>query len=386
MVNTKLNIPSYTISANDDLAFPVFEGIEGIGFTYSAKVTYAQCVALSKLEDESIPERERNQRNAEKSRMNAIADYLIKRDNTLFGQLILVVTELQLTDLMVCEGISIKRGVIPAFADRLFIDGQHRVGGVGVSLISDPSLASRHMDLKIIVVPTATIRESSTFVRQMFSDINSKSKKTNKSQNLHFDSESSLSRFCDHILDITTQLGAPFQQAISRDGKIKHGQLYNFASVSDFVSIMIGISGETKINDFLADQSNYDLYLVLISQYFTGLYAHLEFEEMQNIKIKKDWKHAIDSNVLTCVIGLKALAYVGRSLVEDALIQEKSELDLSALKALNKLPLNDTGAQLWLDKQVYSMVVGKVKIVKSSEKRLALTLCQGMRVIPCGAI
>ena len=274
-------------------------------------------------------------------------------------------------------------GILPAKADRLFIDGQGRISAIKKCLKTNPELAQHHLDVKVIVVPTATVRESAAFASQVFSDFHKRVTKPNPSQNIFFDSEASLSRFAKELLEITKNLGVNFDEAIAVNGKIKHGQLYTLANMTDFISIMVGEKNKDKINALLDKEDNYNLYLALISEYILGLYKHLPLGQIQLIEKKTDWKKALDSCVLTCAIGLKALAFFGRSLIEDALINEKTSLNLSPLLAIAKMPINERGDKLWLQNEIYQHIEGKLKIVRASEKRMARLMCNHSRVLPC---
>lgn len=376
-----------TMTAKEDLKVTVLMGQEGIGPTYAGKLTYGQCSTFLYTESNEISEENKNQRPLDIRRAKLIAKYLLERENTLFPAIIIVVTHLELVELLPeSNGVTVMQAVIPASAERLIIDGQHRQGSLPFATEIKPELKSRHLDIKIVVVDTDTICESETFVRQIFCDVNSECKKTNKSQGIHFNSESSLDLFTKEVLVIADKLGASSNKGFSKDGKIKQGQLYNLAGLSKFISIMIGIPSKVDINKFLDDNANYELYLITIAKFIAGIYEQLPFLlEIQSIQGKAQWSAAAKGNVITCAIGLHALAYVGRSLIEDALEREEP-LNLTTLSNIMTLPLSDNRDALWLDKQIYNEIAGKITIIKSSEKRLANIFCHKMRLIPCEAI
>lgn len=372
------------ITAKKPLTLTLLKGTEGVGTTYLTKLTYQQCADYFEIESETISPKLKLQREAEKKRVNGIFSYLTKRDNTIFPSACLIVSEMELTTLLTTP-LEVVEGVIPALADRLFIDGQGRLGGIKLALVENPFLANLYLDVKILIVPTKTIRESRDFVCQIFSDYHLSLQKPNTSQNIYFDNELSSSRLAKEVLDICTKLNVPFEDSIAVNGKIKHGHLYTLANLTDFIIIMIGEGNKTKTNKLLDDEGKYELYLTLICQFVKGLYEHLPLEHIQTLKDKAVWKKSIDSNVLTCAIGLKSLAYVGRSLIDDLLSNDSGadSLAVEKLAAISVMPINDKGDQLWLDKEIYQTIEGKLKIVKSSEKRLARLICNRMRVLPC---
>lgn len=379
-----LNLPTYAIYGKHDLSLFVQVGQEGIGQTYLTKLKYGSVANadLFEIEDQLIPERERLQRDAEKPRIKKIENYLINRENTVFPSACLIVTELKLEPLV--EGCNeIMRATIPHTADRLFIDGQHRVGGISSSVEIKPELANYHLDVKIIVVPTKTIRESAAFVTQIFSDYHMSQKSPNTSQNIYFDNEGYSSLFAKELLEMCNKLDINFDKAVAVNGKVKHGQLYTFAIMLDFVSIMIGENNKEKLNELLADEATYNLYLMLITDFLGGLYKHLPFNKIQSMENRAEWKAATNGCVLTCAIGLKALAYFGRSLIEDALEKEVSELDLSTISKLSELPLEEKSSKVWIDSEIYQVIDEKLKIVRASEKRLGRLMCNKARVLAC---
>lgn len=385
--NQELHIPQYCITAKNDLTMVVMEGIEGIGRTYSTKLTYAQCVEFIDIEDETIPVRERLQRNADMARVKGVEEYLLNRDNTFFPGVILVVSKMDLEPLNIGFGSEkLFQATLKSNADRLMIDGQGRLSGIMRSLKSKPALASYHLDVKIIVVNTATVRESTKFVTQIFADLHLNLKKPNASQSIWFDSESHLSRLSNDVLDTVEKLNIPFANAIAVNGKLTTGQIYTLANVTDFISIITASSSSKKaVNLVLADKENYDLYKVLIAQYIKALYNVIPFEKIQNANIT-EWKQELNTNILTCAIGLKALAWVGRSIIEDALENELPELNFTPLEKLLDLPLNDKTNDLWFKKEIFHKIDGKVKIVKASEKRLAAVICQSIRLLPAAEL
>ncbi|GGB52958.1 hypothetical protein GCM10011607_11810 [Shewanella inventionis] len=387
-IEQEMHIPNYSITAHSDLSMLVMAGQEGIGQTFNTKLTYAQCVEFIDIEDETIPERERLQRNADKLRVNAICEYLIKRNNTFFPGVILVVSQLDLTPLDIDFGsVKLYKAVLQAGTDRLMIDGQGRLSGITKALTVRPDLAEHHLDVKIVVVGTNKIRDSSKFVTQIFADLHLNLKRPNSSQSIWFDSETRLSCLANDIMDTTDQLGLPFAGGVAVNGKLSTGQIFTLANVSDFISIIVASSTSKKaVNSVLSEEDSYELYKVLIAQYIEKLYSVLPFAEIHNSDLGA-WKQALNSNILTCAIGLKALAWVGRSIIEDALENGLSELNFAPLERIGELPICDKSNELWLKKGVFNKEIdGKIKIVKSSEKRLAAVICQSIRLLPAAEL
>lgn len=379
--NEALLLPSYTITAKEDLELILLKGTEGFGETLLTKLTYQQCADFFEIEDNKIPERDKLQREADAPRVKGIYNYLMKRDDSIFPSACLIITELN-QELLLSGGVDVIKGVLPKNADRLFIDGQGRISAIKLLLKSKPELASRHLDVKVIVCNTKTIKDSEEKVKQIFSDFHLL-KKPNSSQNIYFDGATSSSRFVKELLTITDKLGVSFNEAIAVNGKIKHGQLYNLANMKDFIGIMAGEKSTSRLNTLLDDDNNFNMYLALISDFIVGMYNEFPLKVIQKTDSKTDWKIALDSCVLTCAIGLKALAYVGRSLIEDALENDLSEINVSSLSAINKMPIHERDNKLWLDNDIYQIIEGKLTIARASEKRLARLMCNKARIITC---
>jgi len=384
----QLSIPTYSITADKDLTMLAVQGKEGIGYSYSTKLSYAQCVEFLDIEDETIPERERLQRNADKPRVNSISDYLVNRDNTFFPSVILVASQIELEPLDIVFGeVKLFKAVLKAQTDRLLIDGQGRLSGIRKALKIRPEIAQHHLDVKIVVVNTDSIRKSSKFVTQIFADLHLNLKRPNSSQSIWFDSETHLSRLANDVLETTDKMGLPFANAISVNGKLSKGQIFTLANLSDFIAIMTASSTSKKtVNTVLAEEENYELYKILIAQYINALYLALPFEQIQNLETDS-WKFVLNTNILTSAIGFKALAWVGRSIIEDALESDSSELNFCTLKKITDLPISDKSNDLWLKKGIFNKEIdGKIKIVKSSEKRLASVICQSIRLLPAAEL
>ena len=376
-----LNLPKYIMTSKEDLSMVVLQGKEGIGFSYSAKLTFQQCADFFEIEDEAIPSRERIQRDADSSRVKNIYTYLIERNNTIFSSACLIVTQLEM-EMIQAGAVNIFKAVLPAKSDRVFIDGQGRLSALKKAIIDKPEIAEHHLDVKIIVVPTKTVRESSAFICQIFSDLNS-AKNPNISQGIYFDNELSSSRLAKELLNKTQKMGFDFGDTIAVNGKIKEGQLYTLANFIDFIQIIVGENSKSKLNSTLDNKEYYDLNLFLISNFLEAIYKSLPLKDIQTSTTSIQER---EKCVITCAIGLKALAYVGRSLVEEMLINEETQLGVSSLQKVNELPLHNRENKLWIDKEIYQFIDKKLKIVRASEKRLARVICHKMRVMPCESL
>ncbi|MBB1389489.1 DGQHR domain-containing protein [Shewanella sp. SG44-6] len=386
-----LVIPKFTITADRDLDIVIQEGTEGIGQTFLTQLTYEQCATYFELEDPNIPERERLQRDAEKSRINNICGYLVNRNNTVFPSALLIVTALEMQTLLEngvngYVGTNIYKATIKSHSDRLFIDGQGRIGAIKKAILERPEIAGYTLNVKIVVVKTVTIRESSKFVTQLFSDLHLGLTKPNSSQSIYFDSESSSSRLAKEIIEVTEASGLKFGNVIAVNGKLTLGKIFTLANLIDFIMIMVGESSKKSANKMLNDQDCYKVYLSLISKYLYELYNVLNIGHLQSIDNPGEAKEYINSNIFYCAIGLKALAYIGRSIIEDSLHNQCNILNFEPLTKIKTLPVNDRTADIWINKEIYQIIQGKTRIVKSSEKRLANLVCQKIRIIPCSSL
>ncbi len=386
-MSNAINFTDFKITANEDLAITLMAGIEGIGKTYTTRLTYKDCAEFFDVESSAVPAELRMQREADSSRINAIVEYLTSRDNTFFPSVILVVNKLDIFKSDFVGTMLIEQAIIPADADRLFIDGQGRLCSIKEVLKIRPELAMHCLDVKVIVVNTPTIRDSAKFVTQMFSDLHLGLKKPNSSQSIFFDSEKPLNRIAKDLVSSAREAGIPFGSAVSTTGKIAKGQLYNLASVADFAAIMIGESSKSKLNNLLADKASYEVYLSLMTQYISHIYKNAFFLELiQNADTLAEYKEGLNGNVLTCAIGLRALAWTGRSFIEDMLANESKSPNFALLEKLSSLPIQDKKSEIWIKKEIYQHIGGNLKIIKGSEKRLASVICHHIRLLPCGGL
>lgn len=205
-----------------------------------------------------------------------------------------------------------------------------------------------------------------------------------QSENLYFpdrNRQSLLSRLSNDILVMCKENNIHFTKGIEVQSKISKGQLYTLGELTNMIIIMSGASNKKSLNNILQCKHFYKQHLRLIFQYITGLDHYLPFAQIQAIEDPKLWQIIKDENVLTCAIGLKALAYVGRTLIFTALTEKKDKLDLKPLTMLNQLPLTKRDHELWISKNIYQLVGKKVKIVKSSQKALASIFCHKMGVV-----
>jgi DGQHR domain-containing protein len=381
---TDINYTDYKITADKDLSITVFSGREGIGQTYSSQLTYQECAQYFDVESLDVPTTLRMQREADNPRVKAIVEYLSDRDNTFFPSVILIVNRLDLVTKHNIGKSIVHEAVIPSHADRLFIDGQGRLSAIKkiVAMGAEHEMLNRSIDVKIIVVDTPTIRDSSKFVTQLFSDLHLGLKKPNSSQSIYFDSEKPVNRIAKNLLSSAENAGVPLANLISITGKVSGGQAYTLANLADFVSIIIG-ENKKKLNELLNDTDSYNIYLSVMTQYFAALYEFVPaFASISDPGNHQNHKSEISENVLTCAIGLKALAWVGRSFIENALANEQSPIDFTPLQKLTTLPIDDKRNELWQKREIYQVINGKLTIVKASEKRLASVICHNIRLLP----
>lgn len=381
-----IDFSEYKITSGSDLNLAVIAGREGIGETYSTRITYANCAKYFDVESLDIPERLRMQREVDKPRVKAIINYLLERSNTFFPSVILIVNKLDFISEHVLGDMVIKQAVLPASADRLFIDGQGRLSSIKQVIDANPDseMQGRHLDVKIIVVDTPTIRDSAKFVTQLFCDLHLGFRKPNSSQSIYFDSEKPINRIAKDLISSAEDAGIPLSSAISITGKLSGSQVYTLANLADFVSIVIGEGSKQKLNGLLADRDSYSVYLDVMTQYVGMVYKCIPVLNQANINDNAtEYKNAISNNVLTCAIGLRALAWIGRSFIENALANNQSPIDFNLLEKINSLPIGDKKDELWIKREIYQLIDGRLTIIKASEKRLASVICHAIRLLPC---
>lgn len=379
-------LEQHKITANREVTLLCISGNEGIGFTHLGKMSFQQYCDLTSIENSELDEKQRLQRVVQQSRAKGVTDYLIERDNTIFPEAVLVVgSEAKITPIegvingADTNGTQLSLVTIPSHSDRFLVDGQGRRLGIENALNINEHLANLHIDIKIVQVGTEMIYDSANFVRQIFADFHLHLRKPTKSQSIYFDSECPLYVFSTELMFIVDKLGKPFSKSVAVEGRLKEGQFLNIATLADFVCAFLGDT-PTQVKKLLSDSTKYDYYLLEVSRYIECLYKYLPYEALMFSGIET-WKRAIEDNLSCCVIGLKALAMLGNSLYVDAKLAGFDEFDEKPLEKLAEIPFGDKEHSLWLKNQIYQRIDGKVKIVKSSERRLARLLCNQLRVI-----
>ncbi|MGR5096087.1 DGQHR domain-containing protein [Vibrio maritimus] len=362
----------------------VITGNEGIGETHLGKITFAQFCMMTRIENDSIDEKARMQRLVQSTRASGITHYAVERENTAFPEVIVVLSNhasVKPIEMPSVQSNGTKLGMLslPVGTRTFVLDGQGRRVGIEQALKLKGSLAGHHLDVKFWIVPSADVYESATAIRQLFADLHLGLRKPSRSQSIYFDSEDVLNVFANEVLTVTESRGAPLSDAVAVEGRLAQGQWCNMSQIVDFCCAFIGGS-KAEVRSALANRDAYDAYLLDITRYLASLYDHLPYKAIQSAN-KEQWKLHVSNNLFCCAIGLKALGLLGNSLLVDAKVRGEEEFDLAPLKGLEALPFTEKDHALWINAQVYQNIDGKLKIVKSSENRLARLLCTELRVI-----
>ncbi|MCE2571668.1 DNA sulfur modification protein DndB [Motilimonas eburnea] len=385
MIDAQIELKQQKITVEHDLAFVGMTGNEGIGATVATRLTYAQFVATFPCEDETKQVKDRYQRNAENSRVKGIYRYLVERRNTVFPSVTVVVCDLATIAkrfVYTNSGIEIVEFNLPATSDRILIDGQGRVSGIALALAECPELADYHIDVKVIPVPTATLYESRTFIRQIFSDFHA-GKKPNSSQTIFFDSATGLSRLTNELADLIEATPC-FANFIARDGKPTVGQIFTLAQLTNFVRLALGGKTKAVLDRELADVSVYDLYLGALLQFFDALATSLPWASITSQQDNKEWLAAKANSLFCYAITFYAFGHVIHCMLAEVEAGKRQcvdgLIDFSELSQLDNLALDDFADEIWQDLDVTHTIEGALKVVRGSEKRLARYLCNELRI------
>ncbi|SHH55265.1 DGQHR domain-containing protein [Ferrimonas marina] len=329
-----------------------------------------------------IPEYDKMQRDVSSGdvRTRRLDRYLNDRTDWLLPQLVIFVTQGQLSR-AVKIGPNLAHSVtLPADAERVICDGQGRRVTVAGVLAERAAFGAFTIPFKLIITKTARIRDAKRVICQAFADLNGEVTKPNASINGHFNTSRPMDRLMDELLETEIADGKCLQDITALNGLIKPGQLWTYKQVKDMVLKSKGTT-EGKANAFLRDDERYADFLencrVFIRQVFKVL-------PLGQLSAQEEHKAAIKEALWTKSLFALALAWVARSLTEDALFSGK--LEWAKLEGLAKLPLHTLDDPMWIEAGISLVRDGRgdrrVTINKGTDDAIARLLCRHLRIQP----
>ncbi|MBE1299790.1 MAG: DGQHR domain-containing protein [Alteromonadaceae bacterium] len=356
-----------------------FTGNDGVANTFNCTLTYDDFSQLATLSDATILEEQKLQRDTTQSRIKGIANYLAHNTLTIFNQAMLVVSRqasFKKIGQMPTSGTCFGEITIPPAAERLYIDGQGRLGGITEALKHNPSLGTRTIDTKIIILDTDTLEEDKAKIKQIFHDINKLSTRVNTSIGIYFDSSSHASSFPVSLFEKAREEGLALAKHITVEGNST--KLYKLDQFKRFCNRLTSL-GDSKINKMFDDKALLEMYSTLGIEAIRALSTLSLFEPTYT---KADAAKIKNKNVLACAIGIEAVGYVAQQICINALLKQQKP-DLSVLSRLDSVDFSRENP-VWLDQ-----VVDKNGLmIKGSSRKMAVILLGelGERIDPTFAL
>ncbi|MFM2668524.1 DNA sulfur modification protein DndB [Vibrio mediterranei] len=324
--------------------------------------------------DESL----KMQRDVDKPRVNALTTYLSSRRDYALPPLILFVNSLDDIRHHDLKNGVVTEATLKATSQRFIVDGQGRTYTVKNVIDSLHHLQRHGIGFMMFVTNTQSIYDCETVIKQIFADINGKTKKPSTSLSLYFDSSKPFSRLLNEVIEAEITVDGeqvPLSTVLAKQGKIAKGKLWTYKQFSSFFTTLFSET-EAELNKKLADQEQYDLLLQLGKRFVLTILNSLPLHELST----EQWQSFHKNALFTKAIFAKGLAHLGQSLIDEA--SQTGQIEWAKLDKLTDLPINDMADALWQKHNVTTLDDKTVKMVRGSERSVARVLCYQLRVMP----
>lgn len=373
-----------TSPSGTNLTLAMFKSKEGITQqdvdTFEGVMTFKELADSFGIEPNSdlVDEKYKRQRDVDTRRINGFKSYWGSSKATVFPNITIFVNEIDVIKEVDLVGKTLVSASLKPESSRLISDGQGRTTFIKWLLAQEQmtEFESHTIAYKLIVTntPTLTCEKSNTLIKQLFSDFYSNIVKPSQSISKYFDSSTPFSRLMNALLEIQLDDSHQLKDVISLNGKIKRGQVWNFVQLNSLVQKFLKVTPATA-NKQLADEQIYTCTLELCSNFLKQIFSQIPFRELET-----DNYLAVHEKVMyTKAVFANALGFVGRSLLDEMLIDCKRTWDELSLELI----LKDKLDKFWLTSKVTLNDEGKITIIKGTERRIGALLCRELRIYPC---
>ena len=381
-MHIQLNEPQIIKSpTGTDLKMTLFkshEGIEQKGVNcYEGLLTFKELVDHFDIEKDSteIGEAAKRQRDVGTSRINGLKTYWATSEGTVLPSMTFFANELDLRDTHFIGNKTLVEATLKSSSDRFIADGQGRTAFIQWLIANKDNIEfeSHTIGFKLIVTntPTLSTEKAAAIIKQLFADYHVKLIKPNASISKHFDNSSIFSRLMNECLDVELEQGT-VKQYIALHGKIKQGHIWTFQQFTAMMQRFLNITAATAKKS-INTQQQYIATLNLCKAFLKQLFTVLPTEFITSTK-----EH--DTAMFTRAIFANALGYVGRSLLDEMLLDNSKTWNLLTL---DDIPITDKSSPFWLDAHVTMQDGNKIKIIKSTDTRIGSLICRKLRIYPC---
>ncbi|MBB1419859.1 DGQHR domain-containing protein [Pseudoalteromonas sp. SG44-1] len=373
-----------TSPSGTNLTLAMFKSKEGITQqdvdTYEGVMTFKELADSFGIEPNSdlIDEKYKRQRDVDTRRINGFKSYWESSKATVFPNITIFVNEIEVIKEVDLVGKTLVSASLKPESSRLISDGQGRTTFIKWLLAQDQmtEFESHTIAYKLIVTntPTLNCQKSNKLIKQLFSDYHSNIVKPSQSISKYFDSSTPFSRLMNALLEIQLDDSHLLKDVISLNGKIKRGQVWNFVQLNSLVQKFLKVTPVTA-NKQLADEQIYTCTLELCTNFLKQIFSQIPFGELDT-----DNYLAVHEKVMyTKAVFANALGFIGRSLLDEMLIDYKRTWDELSLELI----LKDKLDKFWTTSKVTHNDEGKITILKGTERRIGALLCRELRIYPC---
>lgn len=380
-INSQLAITS---PSGTNLALAMFKSNEGITRqdvnTYEGVMTFKELANSFGIEPNSdlVDEKYKRQRDVDTRRINGFKSYWETSKATVFPNITIFVNEIDVIEEVHFGGKTLVSATLKSESSRLISDGQGRTTFIKWLLAQEKAteFESHTIAYKLIVTNTATLtcEKSNKLIKQLFADYHRNMVKPSQSISKYFDSSTPFSQLMNALLEIQLDDSHQLKDVISLNGRIKRGQVWNFVQLNSLVQKFLKVT-PASANKQLADEQIYTSTLALCSNFLKQIFSQIPFTELDT-----DNYLAVHEKVMyTKAVFANALGFVGRSLLDEMLIDYERTWDELSLKLI----LKDKLDKFWISNKVTQSDEGKITIIKGTERRIGALLCRELRIYPC---
>lgn len=376
-----------TSPAGSDLVLALFkssEGIESLGVTsYEGVITFKELAQHFQIEENSdvLSEEFKRQRDVDSARVNGLKNYWKNSKGPVFPNMTIFASSIDVIDQTeLIPGRDVVRAILPAMSDRFICDGQGRTTFIKWLLNQDctEQVENYTISFKLLVTNTNTLSEPEAVktIRQTFADYHVSLKKPNKSISRHFNTNGSLDRLINELMDVDAN--GLVRDRIALHGHIRQGDLWTYDQFCSMIQKFLKLT-PSNAEKHLADYENYQTSLELCKAFIGRVFTLMPLQMLDT----ENFNEVHESVMFTKAIFANALAYVGRSLLDEMLADEQVTWD--KLSDLN-MPIESKQDKYWQKNRITMDDDGAVKIIKATDRRIAALICRNLKIYPCAEL
>ncbi|KLV03520.1 hypothetical protein ABT56_18985 [Photobacterium aquae] len=377
------NLQPITSIENIDLL--LFPSRNGLGDVHNFDVFYGE-ISLCNLDkhfdveanSDTIDESLKMQRDVDTARVKALTSYLKERKDYALPPVIFFVNRLSNVVEHSFNAGKMVEATLEATSHRFIVDGQGRTYTIKTMIKVLKALKEHGLGFMMFVTNTDSIYDAEVVIKQLFSDINGKTKKPSTSLSLYFDSSKPFSRLLNEIIQAEITIGSEtklLSDILSKQGNISVGKLWTYKQFSKFFCTVFNES-EASLNKSLADPDTYCQFVDIGKKFVLNILNNLPVE----LLFGQDWRKFHEEALFTKALFANGVALVGLSLIEQSAYS--GSIEWSKLDRMSELPIVDMSNDLWVKYGVCSNENGKVKIIRGCDKKIARVLCNQLNIMP----